>query len=538
MGGSPKKRTRFCIYRPQGKLSIDMEKNHGLYTPIAESSNIRKKQSLPQKPDTKVKLKCKTTPNYKKLVKKLQNNSGYSEACSELCMFPTTVEGAESAASLLLLVLLSQATHLLCEHLPQIPILQLNVDASATLPVLQVLLTAIQGPEQWKGADWKLRRPWVVSMKSALGQTKPSADIYNYFGGLCHDENGRTRKFCFPAVDSSVILMPGLPPTIAKWMIEFSPMAIPIVFRTEKQSSNRSILKLNAEHLDSYDKKQLDSLKRLEGKCHKGIMVFLAWFCEKKKHIRNWSNDIESFRPTMQKGRYQQVRVDGRTNFLCAALAFFKQYLYFASEEVAWITEEQAHEYLLRYWSLVLPESAPLEDGTSKAPPELAYGDAATFYQFLVDQFLPTYSSQILNASSGSPGTMGLFHMIDRTHYFISPRKEFLDTYRKWLEECGGSVFPLGGKNDEASVQGSLRDAGVPLKRESGNQSTWRYKFYKKGTVESGLEKVACIALPIQELPEQVQEALRELFGSAVALPSKMNSSEVEQKDTESVEPL
>ena len=133
---------------------------------------------------------------------------------------------------------------------------------------------------------------------------------------------------------------------------------------------------------------------------------------------------------------------------------------------------------------------------------------------------------------------MGLFHMIDRTHYFISPRKEFLDTYRKWLEECGGSVFPLGGKNDEASVQGSLRDAGVPLKRESGNQSTWRYKFYKKGTVESGLEKVACIALPIQELPEQVQEALRELFGSAVALPSKMNSSEVEQKDTESVEPL
>lgn len=176
-----KQLTRISIPAPQGSLSIDMEERDGIYYPAAETSSRGKQPETPQKPDDKIKLKWPTISAKK--VKHLEHDLCLSDACQKLCDFPKAVEGTKAAAALLLLVLLCQAAHLLVEYLPAIPRLCLDAAPRAVRPVLQTLLTAIQGPERWKGYDWKLRWPWIVQTKLRLGELKPSSRLFDYIGG-------------------------------------------------------------------------------------------------------------------------------------------------------------------------------------------------------------------------------------------------------------------------------------------------------------------------------------------------------------------
>jgi hypothetical protein len=57
-------------------------------------------------------------------------------------------------------------------------------------------------------------------------------------------------------------------------------------------------------------------------------------------------------------------------------------------------------------------------------------------------------------------------------------------------------------------------DAGLPLKGERANPSTWRYSFYDKGCApEGGQRAVDCLGCPISVLPPNVQVAFSDLFG-------------------------
>ena len=487
---------------PKAKL----EKEGKCYLPLANGNSRGSKKNGPKIDICKVKLKVKPSKM------KLHEDAQLRDACLTLCSFPDCTENAESAATVFLLTLLSHVAHLSVGIIPALPAVILDCDAPAAVLPIQALLQAVQGPKQWRGEGWKLRRPHVVKPHLAMGETAPSVSLYDYIGGKFSNGAGKRRRFCFPIISSTIALMPNVPPPVVKGVAQVSPLALLLVFNDGKEVGLRAKLKIEGAGFDSYDMDKLDHLNDLAPLCCGEVTAFLTWFCKKKKHIKRWREEIACFRPVARQGRFSKPQSDNQTEWLCAGLALFRQFLLFASEKVEWITTEEAHDILIRYWRLVLPASAPNEDSASDSIAS-AYDDPQVFYSFLIENYLPTYHNQIMVGAKGESGTMGLIHMLDGKQCFIAPRQSFLKVYDKWLAGHGAIGFDLSSIKGEANVQGKLREAGVPIHGEKNNPSTWRFQYYKDSK-----DKINCLALPIAQLPDWVQAVFGVQFG--VKLPT------------------
>lgn len=326
-------------------------------------------------------------------------------------------------------------------------------------------------------------------------------------GGIFKSSKGNWREFYFPFIGSSALLMPGLPLTVSKQIINISPLAMPILINPMKLDSARPIIELESQMFDSYDVDGIRILNSSAQNCHMLVVSFLSWFRKGTKNIWRWQESVDSFRPVTRCGRFSQPKTDDRTEFLCAALAFLKQFLRYTYKIEVWITQEDAEEILLWYWRTVLPESVPPDESSIQAGAvKLKYDTPETFYRFLTEYFMPVYREQVRSASSDASETIGLLHKIGKKLYFITPRMCFLELYARWLEDHDATVFDLFAHNGEAAVQRKLQDAGVPLKGESANPATWRFKFYSED------DKVSCLALPLSQLPETVQNVFGQLF--------------------------
>ncbi len=515
MSNADKESCRICIEQTYHTLAINTERTHNTYFPSTGAKGGAAKHIISKKPTSKIKLKFK--PQKVRHRKK----KSYPDACLALCNFPDYTEDAKTAATLLLLVLLSQISYLLVGVIPSMPVIVLNTAFQAVLPVLSALFHAVQGPELWKGQGRKLRRPWLVLPQLALGETKPSTAILDYIGGKITEYDGKHRRFCFPFVCSTAAFSPNLPLSTMKQIMAFSPLAIPIVFDRRGKDSERPSLEMKGDRLISYDAEKIMGLDSYAQVCHLEIMDFLNWFCRKKKHIKRWKEDFARFRPVSRNGRFYEIKSDENTEYLCAALALFRQYLLYASEKNNWITSEDAQKIMSYYWQLVLPESAPQENKGESGPAATPYDSPETFYRFLAERFLPIYRSQVLSGKAGVPGTMALVRTQDGVDIFITPRKVFLDAYAQWLAEHHAPVFDLSTSKGEAAVQRQLSEAGIPLRGEKNNPSTYRYPFYGKAG-----DKVNCFVLPINQLPESVQSVFGELLGKGSDAIGASNHSE------------
>lgn len=491
--------------------AVTMEKNAGKYYPAADPSSNPNQTDVTEKPTHGIELERELPP----LKKKARKKTPFQDVCMALCRFPESFENMETAAILLLLILLSQIAYLLVGLLPALPILLLNyADPCGITSVLEVLLRAIQGPEKWYGCDWSLRRPWAVRPRLAPGGAGPSASIMDYIGGKYAELGesrylaGKKREFCFPFVNSAFALMSGLPASVGKSLILLSPLALPITFERSKKIGDRSILELTGETFGAYDMDGIENLKKHEATAYLEVTMFLDWFYSRKKHIKRWKNEIDLFRPSIRRGRFTQLKSDLKTEYLCAALSLFQQFLSYASEETEWLTPEEAGEILLQYWRLVLPESAPKADDEQEEPETLNYTQPDVFYRFLTEWFLPTYRGQVLQAAKGTQGTMGLIRSLDGTDFFITPRRSFLEAYAQWLGNHDSPAFDLFAPRADAAVQRTLFEAGVPLKHETNNPSTWRFAFYGKAG-----SSINCLALPLTALPDEVRKGFGILFG-------------------------
>lgn len=553
MGNTSKERARVCIERPHTELAATLRRSPECkaYLPAAEVTGCAVRPSGSKKPAKKAKEKDEDTQakeETRKVSKKAKSEKiklvhvavkrkhleaiDFRGACLTLCGFIEHIEDAAAGAKFLLLVFLSQLFHQLVGFAPMLPVICLDDAPGAALNIIRTLLSAVQGPERWQGKNWDLLRPWVVLPKLSLCETVPSSDLTDYIGGTFKKSGKKKRRFCFPYIDCTFALPPNLPASVTKSLLSLSPLSLPIVFRKKDVSgASRCLIEFKASSFISYDIAGIEELKEHARDCYTEILAFLCWFCQKEKRICRWQEDMDIFRPVTRKGRYTILQSDGQTECLCAALSLFRQYLIFASERHSWITQEEAQEIMLQYWRLILPESAPQEANGQSDREALPYDTPGVFYRFLSEEYLPTYREQIAVAQTGTQGTMALIRKMNGDgKVLIIPRKRCFELYAQWLADHNASAFASG---NDAAVQRQLMDAGVPLRGEKGNPSTWRFAFCGK---DSG--KLDCLALPIFQLPEQVQMVLGPPIGQPPAGGTCPNGSETAPNVWKEVKPL
>lgn len=490
------------IKRPQAKLSALLQKSHGEFRMVQRKLNGQADELGADAKHTK--LKCHKPPKCKMPSR---------EVCLAFCKYPFLFEDKASAVTLLLLVLLAQVAQYWISGI-SLPIICYT---SATSPIatsgLRALLRAIQGPEKWSGDDWQLRRPWVIHAQQSILETAPSQSPIDYIGGVFTNHYSEQRKFYFPYICSAMSFSPDTPPSVAKQIIDDSPLALPIMLgNRQPKNDTRFLWKFSDAFWESYNQDGLKAFEVYAPGIHMQICAFLEWLCPHKKRVKVWLDSVNTFRPFQRNGSFTRLKTDHKTEYLCAALALFQQYLYFASDMVGCISQEDARKILLDYRRLVLPESAPaVQAGGASA--NRMYDDPDVFYQFLIKHFLPTYKAQIHLGDYGNRETVGLIRNMDGCDLLIIPRGVCLKSYENWLTTKQITFPKSNAKNHEAAMQRTLQNANIPLRHEKNNESTWRCNFYEAENGTSKTKSVPCFGFPIQQLPQPVQDCLSTMFG-------------------------
>lgn len=527
-----KKLHKLSIERPHGKVTCFVDKQSGVLGPKLEPQGKVGTTPVPEKPKEKI-------PLVQTWKKKASKRRYQTTSVNAFCCFPDLCENRSYAATLLVLVLLCQVSPFLIGDVPTMPIILLPAASKAVVPLLHTLITAIQGPEVWKGENWKLKRPWYIKPRPSLMETEYSPYIVDYIGGHYKKWDETKRRFWFPYIGSTVILEPSLPVKIQKIMMEQSVTSLIIVFGQPPKGTTRWTLPLLQEAFLSYDKEKTEVFQALSQDIHQEVISFLMWFCSSKKNRNQWLTDLERFRPVTQRGRFSQPLVDEQTDLLCAALSLFKQLLFFSTEVIGLLSPEMAHEILMEYWQLVLPQSAPVPVemvGLEEMEPESVssiqtYDSPTVFFRFLTEYYLPTYQKQLCTFQRGTPGTMGLIWELHEDLSLILPRRETLESYSHWLLQQGLNSFSLSKKNEAADIQRTLQDAGIPLRGEKNDPTTWRFQFYEKNAMEAlpnGKLKIPCLSLSLSNLPEEVRICVEDLFCITAKPVGKPNAPEID----------
>lgn len=442
---------------------------------------------------------------YKRMIKNLKRYS-QEDARLALDQLPNCFENEQSAASLVLLVLLSKIATPLVGTL-SIPLLPLDNASPAAFRYAAKLLDMIQGPDIWSGEGYRLKRPTLVVPRKPLITASYSCAVEDYIKGYYTDDRGKELTFWLPYVNQAAVLSPELPASVVQSIISSSPFALLIGNSRLKASDGRPSLKIDATNLDSVDQEKLESLSC--GDLYFLLISFLRWFNKHpKQHVRELTEYSQRFHLVERRGKFTKAITSSQTDTFCYGLALLAMLLNFCSEDLRYISSEKAEEILLHYWRLVLPESAPKEE-----PPAddflPAYDDPDVFYNSLAS-YLTTYPNQMMHQRKAASGTMAIVYSIGKVPYLILPRTAFFKFYQSWLKEKGTSL----DLTNETAIQRALTVAGIQFKSESstnksktdsGKKDTysWRFAFYTNCE-----ENPYCLALPTESLPESIQNLL------------------------------
>ena len=443
------------------------------------------------------------------------NQEELHDACMTLLDLPAAFAKALPVAQLVLLALLSLVIDLALPHLPGVPIAYFSI-LGGVPNLLRKILHAISGPDIQCGKKWELKRPTALLPFVPLGETAPALVPETYVGGWFKDWRGRKHHFWLPYHCQAIIIAPNFPHKLAEKIIGASPLAIFIVCGTQKfQAKERMSLTADGSTFLTFDPLMADQFGRFEELIRAEIQDFVQWLRAKKKRWRAWLDDVGGFLPKTNQGRFLQVSSAPDAQLLACCLALFKAFLSFAVEKRGWLTMAEAQQFLLDYWCLVLPESAPATGaGYGGQVGNCRWNDPLTFWTFL-SGYISEHATKI--SADGAPVKQEIvvvLHRLSDVPYIIFPRSPMLQAYVSWLQDRRVDIPEQGGRW-ETQVQSAIMNGGIAVKTE-GEDISWRFAFYRKGQAPAGLkEKLPCLAFPLAQLPPEVITALKSALGPA-----------------------
>lgn len=439
------------------------------------------------------------------------------QACVTFCLAHHVIEDTATAATIILLLLLSRIMDLALLKLPGVPVILVRPAMVIPAP-LRALTGALCGPEEIWGKGLHIRRPTCVEAVLSLGATAPPTDLEHYLGGYYRNYYGKKQYLWLPLQNTSSILAPNLPRAVSKTVISYSPLMIPIIFGTDKALiGDRPTFKFDGTAFTTFNPKILKNLEKCSTLIQLELESFVKWFRAKRTRQSRWLDEAEIFLPKSQRGQFVQFSTDVKDYALALAMSLLKQFLHFSIvEKRSWLTEDEAQQFLTEYWRLVLPESAPVTRvGDDRPAGKWRWNDPLTFWTFL-SVYIGEYAAKL--SADGAPvkrETVGVLHKLpDGISYLIFPRGALLQAYVLWLQERHIDTPQQSGRW-ETQVQSAIMNWGIPVKHESRDIS-WRFAFYLKGQAPVGMqEKLACLAFPLDQLPPEIITALESALGPA-----------------------
>ena len=337
--------------------------------------------------------------------------------------------------------------------------------------VLQELLLACGGPDEYEDKHWVASVPHIWQPHCELGALQPSNDLVDY-AGLEITIHKKSMTLPAPVVNRLVALENGIPQSVVNAVNKNYPFSIPVVLGRKVSGSERMTFTLDGSELQVYDPAVLQEFAEYSSSIPHVLRDF-AKYCNRdvERFVNNITKLVSHFVPREQNGRYICETVDVETRIKAILLAVLQEFILWSIEQ-NYCTRQDADVFFRTVWGAILPETAPKppEDTTAKLNPENAY----TFLLFF-KKYLHAHIAGIRKEGEtwDSQSVAWLRTLKNQTALLlICGRRSLLTAYKDWLQERDVEL----DISAEAALQAALAEDGIPF-RTGGRDTTWKYKL-------------------------------------------------------------
>lgn len=397
-------------------------------------------------------------------------NASGSDAFQALFQLP---ELCQKNATLLMLFVLCIAAPLLSILYPLFggSIAAVLTGLQTAPQVLQELLWACGGPDEYEDKHWVASVPHIWQPHCELGALQPSDDLVDY-AVLEITIHKKSMTLPAPVVNRLVALENSIPQAVVNTVSKSYPFSVPVVLGRKLAGSERTIFTLDGNELLNYDEEMLQRLFAQHSNIQNTLRKFVV-LC--RKNPKDFAAEIKRraarFIPSKHDGRFTCTSADTMVHVKAKLLAVLETLLIWGTQQNYCIYDE-ASAFFRTVWGAILPETSPKppEDTTAKLNPESVYTFLLFFKKYLHDHIAGIRKEGETWDSQSVAWLRTLKNQT--TPLLICGRRSLLTAYQDWLQERDVEL----DISAEAALQAALTEGGIPF-RTGGRDTTWKYKL-------------------------------------------------------------
>lgn len=337
--------------------------------------------------------------------------------------------------------------------------------------VLQELLWACGGPDEYEDKHWVASVPHIWQPHCELGALQPSDDLVDY-AVLEITIHKKSMTLPAPVVNRLVALENSIPQAVVNTVSKNYPFSVPVVLGRKLAGSERTIFTLDGNELLNYDEEMLQRLFAQHSNMQNTLKKFVVHY---RKNPKDFAAEIERraarFIPSQHDGRFTCNSADTMVHVKAKLLAVLETLLIWGTQQNYCIYDE-ASAFFRTVWGAILPETSPKppEDTTAKLNPESVYTFLLFFKKYLHDHIAGIRKEGETWDSQSVAWLRTLKNQT--TPLLICGRRSLLTAYQDWLQERDVEL----DISAEAALQAALTEGGIPF-RTGGRDTTWKYKL-------------------------------------------------------------
>ena len=337
--------------------------------------------------------------------------------------------------------------------------------------VLQELLWACGGPDEYEDKHWVASVPHIWQPHCELGALQPSDDLVDY-AVLEITIHKKSMTLPAPVVNRLVALENSIPQAVVNTVSKNYPFSLPVVLGRKLAGSERTIFTLDGNELLNYDEEMLQRLFAQHSNIQNTLRKFVV-LC--RKNPKDFAAEIKRraarFIPSKHDGRFTCTSADTMVHVKAKLLAVLETLLIWGTQQNYCIYDE-ASAFFRTVWGAILPETSPKppEDTTAKLNPESVYTFLLFFKKYLHDHIAGIRKEGETWDSQSVAWLRTLKNQT--TPLLICGRRSLLTAYQDWLQERDVEL----DISAEAALQAALTEGGIPF-RTGGRDTTWKYKL-------------------------------------------------------------